>query len=56
MVVGGDERVTRVAVTTGQRGGGYVELLTGPPAGSRVVERAGAMLVPGEVIRAVAST
>lgn len=51
MVVGDDNKVSRVPVTTGQRGGGYVELLNGPPAGSRVVERAGAMLVPGDIIR-----
>jgi HlyD family secretion protein len=53
MVVGDDDKVTRVPVTTGQRGGGYVELITGPRAGSRVVERAGAMLVPGDVVRPV---
>jgi HlyD family secretion protein len=53
MVVGADDRVTRVPVTTGQRGGGYVELLTGPPAGARVVQKAGAMLVPGDVVRPV---
>ncbi len=53
MMVGADNKVSRVPVSTGQRGGGYVELLTGPPAGSRVVERAGAMLVPGDVIRPV---
>ena len=51
MVVGADDRVSRVPVTTGERGGGYVELVTGPPAGTRVVEKAGAMLVPGDVIR-----
>src|SRR5450432_1396469 len=51
MVVGADDRVKRVAVTTGQRGGGYVELLTGPPDGSRVVEKAAAMLVPGDFVR-----
>jgi HlyD family secretion protein len=56
MVVGPDDRVNRVPVTTGTRGGGYVELLRGPAAGSRVVERAAAMLVPGDVIRPVAST
>jgi HlyD family secretion protein len=53
MVVGADDKVARVAVSTGQRGGGYVELITGPPAGAHVVERAGAMLVPGDVIRPV---
>jgi HlyD family secretion protein len=51
MVVGAGDRVSRVPVTTGQHGGGYVELLTGPPAGSRVVEKAGAMLVSGDIIR-----
>ncbi|MEP6966708.1 MAG: efflux RND transporter periplasmic adaptor subunit [Pseudomonadota bacterium] len=51
MVVGADDKAARVAVTTGQRGGGYVELLTGPPVGSRVVARASAMLVPGDVVR-----
>ena len=51
MVVGADNRVVRSPVSTGQRGGGYVELVTGPPAGSRVVQRAGAMLVPGDFIR-----
>lgn len=51
MVVGADDKVVRAPVTTGQRGGGFVELLTGPPAGARVVEKAGAMLVPGDVVR-----
>jgi HlyD family secretion protein len=51
MIVGGDDRVARVPVSTGQRGGGFVELVTGPPAGSRVVEKAAAMLVPGDVVR-----
>jgi HlyD family secretion protein len=56
MVVGADDRVSRVPVTTGQRGGGFVELLSGPPAGARVVEKAGAMLVPGDVVRPVSAT
>ena len=51
LVVGADDRVIRVPVTTGQRGGGYVELLTGPPAGSRVVQKAATMLVPGDIVR-----
>ena len=51
MVVGAGDRVARVPVTTGQRGGGYVELVSGPPPGTRVVEKAGAMLVPGDVIK-----
>ncbi len=51
MVVGPDDKVTRVAVTTGERGGGFVELLKGPPSGSRVVRMAAAMLVPGDTVR-----
>ena len=51
MVVGADDKVVRAAVKTGQRGGGYVELITGPRAGARVVEKAAAMLVPGDAIR-----
>jgi HlyD family secretion protein len=53
MVVGADNRVERAPVTTGERGGGWVELVTGPPVGARVVERAGAMLVAGDYIRPV---
>jgi len=51
MVVGADDVVTRVPVTTGQRGNGFVELLTGPRVGARVVERAGSMVVPGDIVR-----
>jgi HlyD family secretion protein len=51
MMVGPDDRVIRAAVTTGQRGEGYVELISGPPAGTRVVQKAAAMLVPGDVVR-----
>ncbi|HEY1414366.1 MAG TPA: efflux RND transporter periplasmic adaptor subunit [Caulobacteraceae bacterium] len=53
MVVNADDRVQRVPVTTGQRGGGFVELLTGPTDGAKVVDRAGAMLVPGDYVRPV---
>ena len=35
--------------------GGWVELLTGPPDGARVVERAGAMFVPGDYVRVAPS-
>lgn len=53
MVVGADGRISRVTVVTGQRGGGWVELQSGPQAGSRVVQKAGAMLVPGDIVRPV---
>ena len=55
MVVGANDKVIKVPVTTGQRGGGYVELLSGPAAGARVVQRAEAMLVPGDIVRPVTS-
>ena len=51
LVVGTDNRLVRVPVTTGERGGGYVELLTGPAAGVRVVAKAASMLTPGDFVR-----
>ena len=51
MVVGADDKVSRAPVTTGQRGGGYVELIAGPPEGTRVVQKAAAMLVPGDIVK-----
>ncbi len=56
MVVGSDDKVARVPVTTGTRGGGWVELLTGPPAGSRVVQKVSSMLVPGDTVKPIASS
>jgi len=53
MVVGADNRIARVPIVTGQRGGGYVELVNGPPVGSRVVAKAAAMLVSGDTINPV---
>ncbi|MGH6993963.1 MAG: efflux RND transporter periplasmic adaptor subunit, partial [Caulobacteraceae bacterium] len=51
MVVGSDDRLVQVPVTTGQRAGGFVELVTGPPSGSRVVAMAGALFTPGDYVR-----
>jgi len=51
MVVGADNRVHRVAVQAGQRGGGLVQLVKGPPAGSRVVQNAAAFLLDGDLIK-----
>lgn len=53
MVVGPGNRLSRVPVTTGVRGGGWVELLTGPPAGARVLAKASAMFVPGDTVKPV---
>ncbi len=54
MVVDSRSRLQRVAVTTGQRSGGYVELVTGPPPGARVVAKAAAMFTPGDYVRVAA--
>jgi len=51
VVVGADNRVTQVPVKTGRRSGGYVELLQGPPTGSRVLSRAAAFVLPGDLVR-----
>lgn len=53
MVVGPDNRVKRVAVETGARGGGWVELVRGPPAGSRVVQNAAAFLLDNDLVQPV---
>lgn len=50
MVVGADNRVRRVLVQTGARGGGLVQLIKGPPAGAWVVKNAAAFLLEGDLI------
>jgi len=51
MVVGADNRVHRVMVQTGQRGGGLVQLVKGPPIGSRIVQNAAAFLLDGDLVK-----
>ncbi|HEY0436757.1 MAG TPA: efflux RND transporter periplasmic adaptor subunit [Phenylobacterium sp.] len=51
MVVGADNRVRRALVQTGQRGGGLVQLVKGPPPGTRIVQNAAAFLLDGDMIR-----
>jgi HlyD family secretion protein len=51
MVVGADGKVSQVPVQTGDRGGGYVELLKGPPAGTVVVAKAASQLLPGDYVK-----
>ena len=51
MVVGADNRVKHFPVQTGQRGGGYVQLIKGPPAGARIVQNAAAFLLDGDLVR-----
>ena len=51
MVVGPNNRVHRALVQTGQRGGGLVQLIKGPPPGSRIVQNAAAFLLDGDLVR-----
>ena len=51
MTVADNNRVKRVGVQTGPRGGGYVQLVKGPPAGTRVVQNAAAFLLDGDLVR-----
>jgi len=52
MTVAANNRVKRVAVQTGPRGGGYVQLVRGPPAGTRIVQNAAAFLLDNDLVRA----
>jgi HlyD family secretion protein len=40
-----------VAVQTGQRGGGYVQIVRGPPAGALVVQNAASFLLDGDMVK-----
>lgn len=53
MVVQPDSRVKRVLVHTGRRGSGLVQLISGPPAGTRVVENAASLLLDGDVVHVI---
>ena len=53
MTVAADNRVKRVIVRTGARGGGWVQLTRAPPAGTRVVQNAAAFLLDGDLVRPV---
>jgi HlyD family secretion protein len=51
MVVGPDDRVHRAPVRTGARAGGWVELIEGPPPGSRVALGGSAFVLEGDQVR-----
>lgn len=53
MTVGSDNRVKRVMITTGARGGGQVSLIKGPPAGTMIVQNAAAFLLDGDMVKPV---
>jgi HlyD family secretion protein len=51
MVVEANNRVKRAPVRTGMRGGGLVQLIEGPPVGTRIVQSASSFLMDGDVVR-----
>jgi HlyD family secretion protein len=53
MTVDAANRVHRVLVTAGPRGSGWVQLIKGPPAGTRIVQNAAALLLDGDLVRPV---
>ena len=53
MVVGADNRVKHVAVQTGQRGSGLVQIVSGPAAGARVAQNAASFLLDGDLVKPV---
>ncbi len=55
MVVGTDNRVMRTIVQTGVHAGGLVELVRGPPVGTRIVAASAAFLMDKDLIRPVAA-
>jgi HlyD family secretion protein len=55
MVVGADNRARSQTVRTGGRADGWVELLDGPPAGTRVALGGGAFLLDGDRVEPVKS-
>jgi HlyD family secretion protein len=51
MVVDADNRVHRAPVRVGRRGGGFVELVQGPPAGSRILLGAASFVLEGDLVK-----
>lgn len=51
MTVDSNNRAHQVAVKVGQKGGGWAQLVKGPPAGTRVVLGGAAFVTDGDVIR-----
>lgn len=53
MVLDAQNRVHKAPVRTGRRGGGYVELLQGPAAGTRVLLGAGSFVLEGDKVQPI---
>lgn len=53
MVIDGTDHVHQVPVKTGAHGGGSVQLLQGPPAGSRILQGAAVFVLPGDIVKPI---
>ena len=53
MVVDAQDKVSQVPVRTGDHGGGFVELIQGPPVGARILQAAASFVLPGDVVKPV---
>jgi HlyD family secretion protein len=53
MVVGRGNRVTQAPIKVGARAGGYAELISGPPVGSVILQKAASLVLSGDVVRPV---
>jgi HlyD family secretion protein len=51
MTVDGANRAHQVAVKVGRKGGGWAQLIQGPPAGTRIVLGGASFVTDGDVIR-----
>jgi len=51
MTVDGSNRAHQVAVKIGQKGGGWAQLVQGPPAGTRIVLGGASFVTDGDVVR-----
>ncbi|KQY28711.1 hemolysin secretion protein D [Caulobacter sp. Root487D2Y] len=56
MTVDSNNRAHQVAVKVGQKGGGWAQLVQGPPAGTRVVLGGASFVADGDVIRPATTT
>jgi HlyD family secretion protein len=53
IVIDAQNLARQVKIRTGQRGGGWVQLLEGPPVGSRIVQSAAAFTLDGDKVKPI---
>ena len=53
MVIDNTDHVRQATVKLGAHGGGFVQLVQGPPAGSRVLQGAAVFVLPGDAVKPI---